>query len=334
MSGGQQQGQMQQSYGQPKGNYFQGLQQQGGPMQGRNYPGGTPGFQFAEDDGGLYPPAQPPQGQQPPSQQPSNSPGQYGGPLQPGGPPYAGIGIQRPGNWYSVPYLQTYGGQAAPFSDLSAQILNAMHMQNGGMGRFASNAAARYGYQGGVQQLRPDANPWGQQIMPYQWQPQWNPPTANPPPSGPPPGGPPPGGPPPGGPPPGGPPPPRPPGGVGIGAPGSMYAGQPLSSPNLQPLSGMDRAAVDRLMGTAGDEGQQAAIYNALRAAGNIHAGDWAQSRFGGLEGERTFSQRWNEQNAATRPVWDSTSGKFYDPNQWYAKTMGWKVDSAGNPVA
>jgi len=61
-------------------------------------------------------------------------------------------------------------------------MLNAQHMYQSGAGRFGGNAAARYGFQGGTQQFRPDANPYGQPIQPYQWNPQFG--LQQPPPQG------------------------------------------------------------------------------------------------------------------------------------------------------
>lgn len=136
---------------------------------------------------GQQPPGQQPPGQQPPTQQPPGQP-----PAQQPGPPGTGrgtggnpaSGLPTPGSypngsrfwqmdqWLGVPYLQTYGGQPAPYDSLGSQILNTLRMYDAGAGRFTANAAQRYGYQGGTQQWRPDANPYGQPIPPYQWNPQ------------------------------------------------------------------------------------------------------------------------------------------------------------------
>jgi len=54
--------------------------------------------------------------------------------------------------WTSVPFMQTYGGQQAPWADLSTQTLAAWNGTQNGAGRFNGNAAARYGFAGPWQQ--------------------------------------------------------------------------------------------------------------------------------------------------------------------------------------
>ena len=149
-----------------------------------------------KEDNSLYPPYLPPTptpgAPAPVSGAPTTSvpPATPGAPPQTGGlaPNPANTGpLPSPGNggqsigpgnmfwqmrqWNGVPYNQTYGGQPAPFDNLHTQILNTMRMGDAGAGRFTGNAAARYGFQGGNQQWRPDANPWNQPIQPYGYQP-------------------------------------------------------------------------------------------------------------------------------------------------------------------
>ena len=157
-----------------------GTPTQGGYRNDRMYVGSAkPGGMQPEEDQGLYPPYLPPTptpGASPPGA-PAPAPGQ---PQTGGQEPAPGSG--QPGGdmfwkmqqWLGVPYNQTYGGQPAPFDNLHTQILNTMRMGEAGAGRFTGNAAARYGFQGGNQQWRPDATPWGQQIPQYQWNPANN----------------------------------------------------------------------------------------------------------------------------------------------------------------
>lgn len=68
--------------------------------------------------------------------------------------------ISGPRPWTSVPFMQTYGGQGAPYADLSHQQLDAWNQGQEGTGRFGANAAARYGF--APHQPRPDTLQPGQ----------------------------------------------------------------------------------------------------------------------------------------------------------------------------
>jgi hypothetical protein len=84
-----------------------------------------------------------------------------------------GVPIWTPNGYFaSTPFLQTYGGQKAPYADLSAQILDSFRMTENGAGRFGNNMAARFGFQGGTPQWRADHNLNGVPIQPYGYQPQ------------------------------------------------------------------------------------------------------------------------------------------------------------------
>jgi len=69
-------------------------------------------------------------------------------------------------------FLQTYAGQPGPYASDGAQILDTRDIAHRGAGRFQNNAANRFSFQGGTQQWRPDANPYGQEIQPYTQAPQ------------------------------------------------------------------------------------------------------------------------------------------------------------------
>ena len=183
--------------GGPGGGYQNDMMQVGGPPQPM---GGRPmveqgkftnptqsnshaglfgkGGMGAEDTSDLYPPTLPP------TPAPgASAPGTGGVDPNPatGALPPPGNGGQSSGpnnmfwqmrQWNGVPYNQTYGGQPAPFDNLHSQIRNTLNMGDAGAGRFTGNAAARYGFQGGNQGWRPDANPWNQPIQPYGYQPR------------------------------------------------------------------------------------------------------------------------------------------------------------------
>lgn len=147
------------------------------PVPGQMYPGGPGGPYQAEDAGygSWETPTPNPTIETPPGGQQQIG----GGNVQVGGAepnPAAQqtggfTGFHRPGNFEGIPYWQTYGGQPAPYDNLHTQIRSLRDLYGMGAGRFGSNAAARYSFQGGNQQWRPDANPWGQPIAPYQYNP-------------------------------------------------------------------------------------------------------------------------------------------------------------------
>ena len=142
------------------------------------YTTGIPGRVTTKDnDGDGYIPPTAPYAQPPaaPGATPGTTPSTAGTP-PPGTAPAPGPqsfgGFYRPQPWGGIPFLQTYGGQPAPWDNILTQVQSLRDLYGQGAGRFGSNAAARYGFQGGVQQWRPDANPWGQPIQPYQYNPQ------------------------------------------------------------------------------------------------------------------------------------------------------------------
>jgi hypothetical protein len=83
---------------------------------------------------------------------------------------FGGFAPQKP--WLGIPFNQTYGGQPAPFDNQHTQILNTMLMGDAGAGRFNNNSADRYSFAGGRNNFRQDATPFGQERMPYSYQPQ------------------------------------------------------------------------------------------------------------------------------------------------------------------
>lgn len=82
-----------------------------------------------------------------------------------------GMNMWRPGGFTSVPFMQTFGGQPAPYADLTAQILDSFRMTENGAGRFGNNMAARFSFQGGNAPWRQDHNVPRQPIAPYGYNP-------------------------------------------------------------------------------------------------------------------------------------------------------------------
>lgn len=311
------------------------------PMASQGYGmSAPPAFMPKDGDGSVAAPVDPPMG------------GTMTAPPAMSGPS-GGMMFQRPGPFTSVPFNQTFGGQPAPYADLTAQQLDARNIMNSGAGRFGSNMAARYGYAGGMAGWRPDAYTPGSQISPYGYQPrspfggygmqpkgQFG---INPPPGGlgqpptrmpgtgggepympPRTGGPEPN---PYAPPRTGGPEPNPfTGGVQPQpvVPGATGAKGGFTAPMMN-LAGMDQAQVAQLMGTAKDDGQRIAMYNAFRAAQNPHAGSFLAGMWGGDDAVKARSQQWNEANASTLPVWDAKNNSFMSQQDYYAKQMGWK---------
>lgn len=299
-----------------------------------------PGFAAKDADGNAAAPAAGP------GNTPMNAPPAMDAPM-------GNMMFQRPGPFTSVPFNQTFGGQPAPYADLTAQQLDARHVMNSGAGRFGSNMAARYGYAGGMAGWRPDSYTPGSQIPGYGYQPrapfpgmysgqQYMPKGQfgiNPPPGGL-----------------GQPPsrmpfaqqPPRtgglepnpfaPPrtgglepnpfaGGVPPQPPppaGAVGAKSGFTQPMMN-LSGMDAAQVAQLMGTAKDDGQRIAMASAFQAAQNPHADSFLNNLYGGDAQRKTMQQRYLEANASQMPVWDAKNNSFMSQQDYYAKQMGWK---------
>lgn len=76
---------------------------------------------------------------------------------------HMGMNLWRPGNFISTPFRQTFGGQAPPYDDLTAQTLDSFRMTENGAGRFGSNNAQRFNFAGGSQ-WRPDNMGYGPAI--------------------------------------------------------------------------------------------------------------------------------------------------------------------------
>jgi hypothetical protein len=104
----------------------------------------------------------------PPAAPPTGAPA--GGSPTAGAEGFTGFAPQKP--WLGIPFNQTYGGQPAPFDNQHTQILNTMLMGDAGAGRFNNNSADRYSFAGGRNNFRQDATPFGQERMPYSYQPQ------------------------------------------------------------------------------------------------------------------------------------------------------------------
>jgi hypothetical protein len=150
-----------------------GMQQPGGGFYGGNMLQKSLQKPWTKDANEPEPTTVPWATSAPPAAAPGAAPGTPPGtaPATPGGagttPRADGGGplnIWRPNGFYATPFNQTYGGQASPYADDGAQLLDSWRMADRGAGRFQNNMARRFAFQGGTPQWQPDAMTPGQPI--------------------------------------------------------------------------------------------------------------------------------------------------------------------------